>query len=167
MKTIINILPFAILMTVMFSTTTQIFAESVSNEVRVMSIPHKIRPQYPFPDFLSTGPYLWYKNAANKPIKGHTYRIATFSDQQETHIFLEKVEFGIGGCCLVINEYRHLNLDEEFFRNKFPENKGQYGFKLIRWLRAEKFEFQAYGGTFIMSELSADMPKIIELKRKN
>ena len=53
-------------------------ASPVTTEVQ-----KEIRPSYPFPDFLSTAPYEWYENADNQPIKGHTYRVVTFIENNE------------------------------------------------------------------------------------
>jgi len=123
-----------------------------------------IRPSYPFPTFLSTGPYVWYENAKNKPTKGHTYRIATFSDEQSYNIYIEKVRFGSNGCCLEIIDYRQLMLDEQILRELFPGNKGQHGFKLIRWLKPESFEFHAYGGSYNISSIGSKKPLITEIQ---
>jgi len=158
---LIILLIITLMTTILF--TSEMIAKTRSKEVRITTEAHKIRPQYPFPDFLSTGPYIWYENTSKSPLKGHMYRISTFVEEHEMHVFLEKVEFGIGGCCLEIKEYHRLNLDEEFFRTHFPQHSGKYGFKLIRWLHADVFEFQAYGGTYVMSELQDNQPIISDL----
>ena len=129
-------------------------------------IQDKIRPSYPFPSFLSTGPYVWYDGAQNKPIKGHTFRIATFSEQRQYRIFIEKVEFGDGGCCLEIIDYRQLMINEQFLKKHFPHNNGQHGFKLIRWINTESFEFEAYSGIYQLSNINDTKPLLKELTNK-
>ena len=126
----------------------------------------KIRPSYPFPTFLSTGPYIWYENTKKSPIKGHTYRIATFAKDQRYQIFIEKVLFGDNGCCLEIVEYRELLIDRAFFTIHFPKNTGNHGFKLIRWLSSDDFEFSAYGGNYKLSEIGSNKPILQELELK-
>jgi len=140
---------------------------STSAVVPVLAIKQEIiRPSYPFPTFLSTGPYVWYDNVKNKPIKGHTYRIATFSENQLYRIFIEKVEFGDSGCCLEIVDYRELIINEIFLTKQFPKNTGSHGFKLIRWLKPTSFEFQAYGGVYKLSEIDKKKPFLEEIKSK-
>ena len=124
----------------------------------------KVRSRYPFPDFLSTAPYVWYENTEKTPLKGHTYRIATFSYNQRYRVYIEKVEFGAGGCCLEIVEYRQLIIDENFLKKHFPHNKGRHGFKLVRWLKSEVFVFEAYGGKYRLSNVGDETPFIEELK---
>ena len=124
-----------------------------------------IRPSYPFPDFLSTGPYIWYENTEKKPIKGHTYRIATFTVDGIYRVYLEKVIFGDKGCCLEIVDYRELMLNETVLRSLFPNNKTSTDrFKLIRWISPTSFTFNAYGSSFQLSEIDSSSPTIIELK---
>ena len=124
-----------------------------------------IRPSYPFPDFLSTGPYIWYKDTEKKPIKGHTYRIATFTVDGLYRVYLEKVIFGDKGCCLEIVDYRELIVNEAVIRSLFPNNKtSTHGFKLIRWVSPTSFTFNAYGGSFQLSEIDSNAPTITELK---
>ena len=141
--------------------------ESPSGVVSVVSVvQEEIRPSYPFPTFLSTGPYIWYENVKDKPIKGHTYRIATFSEERTYQIFVEKVEFGIGGCCLEIIDYRQLIIDETFLNEHFGHNKGLHGFKLLRWMKSDAFEFEAYGGKYLLDDIGNDKPTIKELETK-
>lgn len=124
----------------------------------------KIRSQYPFPAFLSTAPYVWYENTEKTHIKGHTYRIARFAYNQENRVYIEKVEFGDGGCCLEIVEYRELIINQIFLNKHFPHNKGHHEFKLIRWLKSDVFVFEAYGGRYKLSNVADKMPLIEELK---
>ena len=137
---------------------------SLTADINVITVAQDdIRPSYPFPAFLSTSPYVWYEDVKNKPIKGHAYRIATFTDKQNYQIFIEKVEFGEGGCCLEIVDYRQILLTEYFFKTKFPKNTGKHGFKLIRWISPEVFEFEAYSGKYRLKNISADKPQLEEI----
>ncbi|PCJ47840.1 MAG: hypothetical protein COA74_10405 [Gammaproteobacteria bacterium] len=142
-------------------------ASKISDSDRLVSVitvkQDKIRSSYPFPDFLSTAPYVWYDNVAKTPIKGHAYRIASFSYNQAFRVFIEKVEFGDGGCCLEIIEYRELLINEAFLKKHFPHNTGSHGFKLLRWLKSERFEFEAYGGTYKLSQVGNAKPMLEEL----
>ena len=124
----------------------------------------KVRSRYPFPDFLSTAPYVWYENTEKTHIKGHTYRIARFSYNQKNRVYIEKVEFGDVGCCLEIVEYRELIINQTFLNKHFPHNNGRHGFKLIRWLKSDVFVFEAYGGKYKLSNVADKMPLIEELK---
>ncbi|RLA05528.1 MAG: hypothetical protein DRQ47_00980 [Gammaproteobacteria bacterium] len=144
----------------LLSLSTSLFAEvPVATEKQ-----DKIRPSYPFPTFLSTGPYIWYENVKNKPIKGHTFRISTFSTEQSYEIFIEKVEFGNDGCCLEIIDFRQLILDKAFLQTHYPKNKGSHNFKLIRWLEPEVFEFQAFGGKYKLSQIGEQSPLLEEIE---
>ncbi len=134
--------------------------------VPVSTIMQKIiRPSYPFPYFLSTGPYVWYKNVKNKPTKGHAYRITTFVESENIRIFTEKIQFGIDGCCLEIVEFRQLLLNEAFFQQHFPQNYSTHGFKLIRWIDSQTFEFNAYGGNYNLSKLGDELPLLTEVRK--
>lgn len=125
-----------------------------------------IRPSYPFPEFLSTGPYIWYKNAENKPIKGHTYRIATFTENGLYRVYLEKVIFGDRGCCLEIVDYRELDLNQDVLARLFPNNSGTHDFKLIRWENPLSFSFSAYGGQYKLSQIDTNSPLIEDVNNK-
>ena len=122
----------------------------------------EIRPSYPFPEFLSTGPYIWYEDAENTPIRGHTYRLATFTVDSVYRVYLEKVIFGIDGCCLEIVDYRELMITEADLRELFPNNKGTYGFKLINWRSATSFIFNAHGGKYLLTNIDSATPTISE-----
>jgi hypothetical protein len=142
---------------------TVVLTEAATASTAVTTIVQdKIRPSYPFPAFLSTGPYTWYADVEKKPTKGHTFRISTFIVDHTYSIYIEKVQFGDDGCCLEIINYRKLLIDETFLKIHFPKNKGLHGFKLIRWINAETFEFQAYGGTYKLSNISISKPIIEE-----
>ena len=132
-------------------------SSSVTTEVQ-----KEIRPSYPFPDFLSTAPYEWYEDADNQPIKGHTYRVVTFIENNEYQLFIEKVQFGDGGCCLEIVDYRRIYLDRAYLDKHFPEAEytNSIPFKLIRWTSTNSFEFDAYGGEFRLLNIDADQPEI-------
>jgi hypothetical protein len=130
------------------------------------TIQDKIRPSYPFPEFLSTGPYIWYKDAEKSPIKGHAYRLATFTVDGLYRVFLEKVNFGDNGCCLEIVDYRELNLTPDAMARLFPAHNGKHGFKLIRWNSPLSFTFSAYGGEYILSEIDTNSPLIKEIGSK-
>ena len=150
-------------------TITIIFAVVLSSNLlastHVQTVPQdNIRPSYPFPDFLSTGPYIWYEDTAKKHIKGHAFRVSTFTNNQSYRIYLEKVEFGVDGCCLEIVDYRQLMISEDVLKQFFPQNKGIHGFKLIRWTAPEIFEFKAYGGNYKLSNLSNKNPVLEELQ---
>jgi hypothetical protein len=141
--------------------------ETENTSIPVVTIQQeKIRSQYPFPDFLSTAPYVWYDKTEKTPLKGHTYRIATFSDDQRFRIYIEKVEFGDRGCCLEIVEYRQLIINEQFLKKHFPHNKGNHGFKLVHWLNPEVFVFEAYSGRYKLSNISDEAPLIEEFEDK-
>jgi len=122
----------------------------------------EIRPSYPFPDFLSTGPYVWYENAENQPLRGHMYRLATFTVDSSHRVYLEKVIFGIDGCCLEIVNYRELMITEADLITLFPQNRGKFGFKLLSWRSANSFIFTSYGGQYILTDIDTDNPKIAE-----
>ncbi|MCP4414722.1 MAG: hypothetical protein GY808_19365 [Gammaproteobacteria bacterium] len=124
-----------------------------------------IRPSYPFPYFLSTGPYVWYKNVINKPIKGHAYRISSFTDNNNIRIFIEKIHFGTDGCCHEIVEFRQLLLNEALFKQHFPHNSSTHSFKLIRWIDSQTFEFNAYGGNYNLNNLGDEEPIIAEVRK--
>ncbi len=159
---IISLLTF-----ILMSLPANVLAENESKSLSINTIiQDQIRPSYPFPSFLSTGPYVWYENVKNKPIKGHTFRIATFSEESQYRIFIEKVEFGDGGCCLEIIDYRQLIINEELLKKYFSKHKGQHGFKLIRWISPETFEFEAYGGTYQLTNVSDENPLLKEIKNK-
>ncbi len=128
-------------------------------ETKVQS---KIRPSVPFPEFLSTGPYVWYEDAQNKPIKGHTYRLATFTVDGIYRVYLEKVNFGDKGCCLEIVDYRELMITREDLSQLFPNNRGEYGFKLVRWESPTAFTFEAFGGRYKLTNIDASRPTITE-----
>jgi hypothetical protein len=142
--------------------------ETLNKTIPVVTIQQeKIRSKYPFPDFVSTAPYIWYENTDKTHLKGHTFRISTFSYNQLNDIYIEKVEFGDGGCCLEIVEYRQLIMNEIFLNEHFPHNKGRHDFKLVRWLNSETFVFEAYGGKYKLSNLGDEIPIIEELKINN
>ena len=146
---------------------TVLATDALTASVPVSSVTQdKVRPSYPFPTFLSTGPYIWYEKAKDNPIKGHTFRIATFAKEQNYRIFIEKVLFGDNGCCLEIVEYRELLIDEQFFKKHFPINTGRHGFKLIRWSSSDSFEFSAYGGTYKLTDIGKNQPILEELESK-
>ena len=148
-------------------TSNLLAEESSSPIITVLTVKQEeIRPSYPFPTFLSTGPYVWYENVKDKPIKGHTYRISTFSEERSYRIFVEKVEFGIDGCCLEIIDYRQLVIDEPFLNKHFAHNKGKHGFKLLRWIKPDAFEFEAFGGKYLLQNIDHDAPIIEELQAK-
>lgn len=150
-----------------FVTIIWVLTISVSAAIPVETVKQeKVRPNYPFPTFLSTSPYIWYKDVQNVPIKGHAFRISTFSEQQQYKIFIEKIEFGDGGCCREIIEFRELLLDENFLNQHFPANAGKHGFKLIRWISPETLEFEAYGGKYKLSDIGNTQPTIEELTDK-
>jgi len=135
-----------------------------ADEIRIETVAQKsIRPSYPFPEFLSTAPYIWYENVEKKPIKGHTYRIATFTVDREYHIYLEKVIFGIDGCCLEIVDYRELLLNKAVLKKLFPDNNGKHGFKLINWRSTNSFIFEAFSGTYLLSNIDSQQPLIEEI----
>ena len=150
-----------------FSNYAPVIAADDGKSVPVRTIlQENIRPSYPFPNFLSTGPYVWYDDVKNQPIKGHTYRISKFSDSDNANrIYIEKVNFGIDGCCLEIVEYRQLLLNEELFQQHFPNNSSNHGFKLTRWVSSEAFQFNAYGGNYILSKLGDDQPLLAEVRK--
>ena len=125
-------------------------------------VQNQIRPSVPFPEFLSTGPYIWYENAENTPIKGHAYRLATFTVDSVYRVYLEKVNFGDNGCCLEIVDYRELMITESDLAALFPENTGSYGFKLVNWVSATSFVFEAFGGRYLLSEIDSSTPSIVE-----
>ena len=125
-------------------------------------IQNQIRPSVPFPEFLSTGPYIWYKDAVNQPIKGHAYRLATFTVEGVYRVYLEKVNFGDNGCCLEIVDYRELMITEEELKRLFPQNSGNYGFKLVSWVNATSFTFEAFGGSYLLSDIDSASPTITE-----
>lgn len=125
-------------------------------------VQNQIRPSVPFPEFLSTGPYIWYEDAKNTPIKGHAYRLATFTVDGIYRVYLEKVNFGDNGCCLEIVDYRELMITEDDLAKLFPENTGVYGFKLINWVSATSFTFEAFGGRYLLAEIDSATPSISE-----
>ncbi len=146
---------------------SSIILASEGNPVFVNSIKQEIiRPSYPFPSLLSTGPYVWYDDTDNQPTKGHAYRISTFSEGENTSVFIEKINFGFDGCCLEIVEFRQLILDEDFLGRHFPANKGSYGFKLLRWIDPDIFEFNAYGGNYLLSQIGSKSPVLEEINPK-
>ncbi len=161
-------LNFATVLTVLFlcQQPTRLLAGEEEPLKVTTIIQETVRPSYPFPNFLSTGPYIWYEDAKNQPIKGHTYRISTFSENNISRIFVEKVNFGINGCCLEIVEYKQLMLEKEFFRKHFPYNKGKLQFKLTRWVSHEVFEFNAYGGNYFLSNIGSNAPVLTEIRQK-
>ena len=122
----------------------------------------EIRPSVPFPEFLSTGPYIWYENAQNQPIKGHTFRLATFTVDGVYRVYLEKVNFGDNGCCLEIVDYRELMITREDLAKLFPNNRGQFGFKLISWEGPTSFMFEAFGGRYKLTGIDTARPTITE-----
>lgn len=121
-----------------------------------------IRPSYPFPEFLSTGPYIWYEDAENQPDRGHMFRLATFTVDSVYRVYLEKVIFGIEGCCLEIVDYRELKLTEADLQALFPNNRGKYGFKLINWRDATSFIFTSHGGKYLLTNIDTANPRISE-----
>lgn len=163
-----KIIIFASILLTIFLLTVSPKAANKETEKKMIPVvtiqQEKIRSRYPFPDFLSTAPYVWYENATKTPLKGHTYRIATFSYNQLYRVYIEKVEFGDRGCCLEIVEYRQLIINEDFLKKHFPHNKGRHGFKLVRWLKSEVFVFEAYGGKYKLSNVGDEKPLIEELK---
>ncbi len=133
--------------------------------LQVNTLDHEtMRPSYPFPYFLSTGPYWWYKDAGELPTKGHAFRISTFVEDKYNGIFIEKINFGFDGCCLEIVEFRELKLDEAFFQKHFPHNKGNLQFKLTRWVSHEVLEFNAYGGDYYLSNIGDKNPTLTEIQ---
>lgn len=124
-----------------------------------------IRSSYPFPDFLSTGPYVWYEDAEDDLVKGHTYRLATFTVDGAYRLYLEKVNFGDHGCCLEIVNYRELLINAQVLGRLFPRNEGADSFRLIRWVSPDSFTFSAYGGRYHLSEISQTQPQIRELPK--
>ncbi len=160
------LLLFVILLFQHFLHNPVVIAADGGKSVPVSTIMQKaIRPSYPFPYFLSTGPYVWYKNVINKPLKGHAYRISTFTTNNNIRIFIEKIHFGFDGCCLEIVEFRQLLLNEELFQQHFPHNSSIHGFKLIRWIDSQTFEFNAYGGNYILKKLGDQQPMLTELRK--
>ena len=137
--------------------TTGIIAEQIETKVQ-----NEMRPSVPFPEFLSTGPYIWYENAANQPIKGHAYRLATFTVDNVYRVYLEKVNFGDNGCCLEIVDYRELMITQADLAKLFPNNRGPYGFKLIRWESPTAFMFEAFGGRYKLTNIDNNRPTISE-----
>ncbi len=153
------------LIKILFATTLISFVTSpLFAEVKLTTLKKEVRPQYPFPEFLSTGPYVWYEDAKNNPLKGHTFRVSTNTVNREKLIFIERVEFGNNGCCLEIVEYRQLVLDEQVLKQLFPTHTGIHGFKLTRWVRPEIFEFHAYGGNYRLSQINTTRPLLEELR---
>ena len=148
-------------------TTVVLAEETPPSLIPIITIKQQeIRPSYPFPTFLSTGPYTWYDNVKDKPLKGHTYRVSTFSEDESYQIFIEKVEFGNGGCCLEIVDYRQLIINETFLNQHFKHNTGIHGFKLIRWIKPDEFEFEAFGGKYLIQNIGDDKPTIKELGKE-
>ena len=147
------------IMVVLLPVVLSIGVQAKQIETKVQS---QIRPSVPFPEFLSTGPYIWYENAANQPTKGHAYRLATFTVDNIYRVYLEKVNFGDNGCCLEIVDYRELMITENDLRNLFPKNRGQYGFKLIRWDSPTAFQFEAFGGRYKLTDIDNNRPSIAE-----
>ncbi len=160
------LLLFVILLIQHFLHNPVVIGADGGKPVPVSTIMQKtIRPSYPFPYFLSTGPYVWYENVINKPIKGHAYRISTFADNNNIRIFIEKIHFGIDGCCLEIVEFRQLLMNEALFQQHFPRNSSSHAFKLIRWIDSQTFEFNAYGGNYILRKLGDKLPLLTEVRK--
>ncbi|MCP3674389.1 MAG: hypothetical protein GY829_07955 [Gammaproteobacteria bacterium] len=172
-QVIINIikqfsLTISLLIFIFMGMSANVLAENETKSLSIDTVTQaQVRLSFPFPSLLSTGPYLWYKNTKDMPIKGHAFRIATFSEESQYQIFIEKVEFGDDGCCLDIIDYRQLIINEELLRKHFPKYIGQHGFKLIRWINSEVFEFEAYGGTYQLTNISDEKPLIKELTGKS
>ena len=139
-----------------------VMASAVSAAEIETRIQDKIRPSVPFPEFLSTGPYIWYENAEKQPTKGHTYRLATFTVDGVYRVYLEKVNFGDNGCCLEIVDYRELMITQDDLARLYPRNKGVYGFKLISWESPTSFVFEAYGGRYKLTNIDKSRPTITE-----
>lgn len=135
-------------------------------EVRVNTqLQDSIRSSYPFPDFLSTGPYVWYENADSQIVKGHTYRLATFTVDGAYRLYLEKVNFGDNGCCMEIVDYRELIINAQVLGRLFPHNEGQDSFRLIQWDSPDSFTFSAFGGRYQLAEINLTQPLIRELPK--
>lgn len=134
---------------------------TIATEIETV-VQDQIRPSVPFPEFLSTGPYIWYEDAQNQPIKGHTFRLATFTVDNVYRVYLEKVIFGDNGCCLEIVDYRELMISREQLTKLFPNNRGQYGFKLVSWESPTAFIFEAFGGRYKLTNIDSNRPSISE-----
>ncbi|MEL0034973.1 MAG: hypothetical protein VW882_01015 [Gammaproteobacteria bacterium] len=157
MKTMRKLATVLTVVCMLFVMSTSVYAAKVETKLQ-----NQIRSSVPFPEFLSTGPYVWYEDAKNKPIRGHAYRIATFTIEGVYRVYLEKVNFGHNGCCLEIVDYRELMITEDDLAELFPDNSGPYGFKLINWESATSFVFEAFGGRYVLTDIETNSPTINE-----
>lgn len=150
------------LLTVLLLSIFAVGVVQAEEKVVATKLQSELRSSYPFPEFLSTGPYVWYEDAEKQPTKGHMYRIATFTVDSVYRVYIEKNVFGVDGCCFELVESRELMLTEDNLRKLFPANKGQFRFKLVNWRDATSFIFTAYGGKYLMTDIDKANPGISE-----
>ena len=110
--------------------------------------------------FLSEGDIDWL-DIPIKEVEGVAYRVIITTSEIYNNMYIEKVTFGMEGCCKTIESKRELSIDNVFkLFNLIGERSGV---EFVEWKSPTCFIFKIYNDKFRVEDIHMDGPIIIKI----
>ncbi len=122
-------------------------------QVEKLSLIETNKDNYRWITFLSQGDIDWLDEPINE-VEGIAFRFIVTTSDIYNQMYIEKVTFGMEGCCKKISSKRELPIDNVF---KLFGLKGERaGVEFGEWKSPTSFEFKIYDNKFLVEDTHKD-----------
>lgn len=110
--------------------------------------------------FLSQGKIKWYDDLINE-IEGEAFRFVITSSSIYNKIYIEKITYGLEGCCRRVDSKKEIPMDKIF--KTFNINGERSGVKFIKWISPTSIEISIYEVNYLIENINMDKVLISKL----